>query len=198
MAILSRGVPRIPAVVATRPSWRAIAAVEEQHAALPLPPNRPSPLHTDRCAVSILQREGVWYLRAERAPICKAPVPHVHEQNQAYADVTLPRTSRQTESCVAVRDASRSSSRRLVRHRTRCGSRIRPLCSLGGYCKRRIARSAPFQPGAGVESLGDRGSDVPDRGTEHIVGIIRPLEIEQARIIGSEGQRDALLLPHVQ
>src|SRR5260221_632904 len=47
---------------ATRRSWRAIAAVEEQYATLPLPPDRPSPLPTDRCTVSILQHEGVSYL----------------------------------------------------------------------------------------------------------------------------------------
>jgi hypothetical protein len=33
---------------------------------------------------------------------------------------------------------------------------------------------------------------------EHIVRVIRPFEIEQALIVGSEGQRNALLLPHIQ
>src|SRR5260370_27009132 len=46
--------------------------------------------------------------------------------------------------------------------------------------------------------LGGRGREVPSGGMEHIVGIIGSLELEQARIIRSEGRRDALLLPHVQ
>src|SRR5260370_4119802 len=40
--------------------------------------------------------------------------------------------------------------------------------------------------------------DMPNRGTEHIVRVIRPLGIEQALIVGSEGQWNAFLLPHIQ
>src|SRR5260221_12047351 len=46
--------------------------------------------------------------------------------------------------------------------------------------------------------LGGRGREAPNGGTEHIVGIIGSLELEQARIIRSEGRRNALLFPHVQ
>src|SRR5260221_7307399 len=46
--------------------------------------------------------------------------------------------------------------------------------------------------------LGGHGREAPNGGTEHIVGIIGSLELEQARIIRSKGRRDALLLPHVQ
>src|SRR5258706_229754 len=63
----------------------------------------------------------------------------------------------------------------------------------GSCCptQRRVAEQLPTM-------LGGRGSNVAKRGTEHIVGIIGTLELEQARIIGPERRRDALLLPHVQ
>src|SRR5215469_17350774 len=42
------------------------------------------------------------------------------------------------------------------------------------------------------------GRNVPNGRLEHIVRIIRPLEFTQASVVGAEGQRDSLLLAHVQ
>ena len=54
------------------------------------------------------------------------------------------------------------------------------------------------RPATAPLSLGKGWSDVPDRRMEDIVRVIHPLEIAKARIVDSEGQRNALLLPLIQ